>query len=135
MRDWYTLGALGDYSKSSSHCEQALRIFCEINNQRGEGRVLNNLGIVSANLGGYSDARVYYEQALCIFCEIGDQREKGIILNNLGNVSLYQGDYTGVINSFGSLGFRGVNMLKDGNSIRSPLPKSSGEGSGLLERL
>ena len=64
--------------------KQALIIFRDYGNRRGESTVLGNLGLVCADLGETRRAIELYEQALKIDREIGDRRSEGIDLGNLG---------------------------------------------------
>ena len=84
----------GDYAGAEVYFEQALRIFREIDDRRGESAALNALGVVSAEQGDYAEARVYFEQALRIFREIGERLGESKMLNNLSLISKDLGDYT-----------------------------------------
>jgi tetratricopeptide (TPR) repeat protein len=86
---------LGDYAGARRYYEQALRIYREIGDRRGESAALNNLGVVSRHQGDCLGARAYYEQVLRIKREIGDRQGEAITLNNLGTACLYLGDYPG----------------------------------------
>ena len=57
----------------------------EINDRRGEGAHLGNLGLAYSNLGEVRRAIEYYEQALTIAREINDRRGEGNRLGNLGS--------------------------------------------------
>jgi tetratricopeptide (TPR) repeat protein len=74
--------------------EQALAIHLEIGDRCGEGRSLNNLGLVRRDQGHYSEAQTYCEQALAIFREIGGRREEGNVLISLGASHRDLGDFT-----------------------------------------
>ncbi len=63
---------------------QALEISQPINNRKGKGATLHNLGVVYNELGQYSKALSFYQQALVIRREIGDKLGEGITLNNIG---------------------------------------------------
>ena len=64
--------------------EQALAIFSEIGDRRGECAALGNLGLDYSDLGDPRKAIEFYEQALKISQEIGDRRNEGIHLGNMG---------------------------------------------------
>jgi tetratricopeptide (TPR) repeat protein len=81
-----TLGLLGQKQEALYYCEQALRIFGGVGDQKGESTTLNKLGDAYNALGQKQEALQYYQQALRIFREIGDQAREGITLNNLGSV-------------------------------------------------
>ncbi len=48
-----------------------------VDDRRGEGNALGNLGVAYGQLGGTSKAIDYHEQALAISHEIGDQWKAG----------------------------------------------------------
>ena len=61
-----------------------LKIAREIENRRGEGQTLSNLGEIYRLLGDVQRAIEYLELALKISREIGDRRGEGHTLGNLG---------------------------------------------------
>jgi tetratricopeptide (TPR) repeat protein len=78
--------ALGQKQEALRYYEQALAIWREVGDRRGEGSTLNNLGLVYDDLGQKQEALQYYEQALTITREVGDRTHEGTTLNNLGAV-------------------------------------------------
>ncbi|MBU4372850.1 MAG: tetratricopeptide repeat protein, partial [Euryarchaeota archaeon] len=87
----YLLGSLGilydqigSYKKAIKCYENALAIFQEIGDRRGEGANLGNLGTAYSDLGQVEKAIEYYEKALAIAQEIGDRRGEGAEFGNLG---------------------------------------------------
>ncbi len=86
---------LGDYSSSRSWFQQALRLYRETNDRRGESASLNNLSNLAADQGDYIEARDYLEQALRTYREIGDREGEGLVLGNLGSIAREQGDFAG----------------------------------------
>ncbi|MBV9019514.1 MAG: tetratricopeptide repeat protein [Chloroflexi bacterium] len=81
-----TLGMLGHKQEAMHYCEQALRVFGGVGDQKGESTTLNKLGDVYNALGQKQEALQYYQQALRIFTEVGDQAGEATSLNNLGSV-------------------------------------------------
>jgi tetratricopeptide (TPR) repeat protein len=79
------LDDLGQAEQARTAFEQALSIFRERGNLRGEGWTLNNLGKTCSALGEQEQARTYLEQALLLRREV-DPRGEGRTLNNLGAV-------------------------------------------------
>jgi CHAT domain-containing protein len=65
--------------------QQALQIYREIKDRRGELKSLGNLGAVFYDLGDYHKAIEYQQQSLAIAREIKDRRGEGAALGNLGN--------------------------------------------------
>ncbi|MCG8364547.1 MAG: tetratricopeptide repeat protein [Pseudanabaenales cyanobacterium] len=75
--------------------QAALEIYRELGDQAGEGKTLNNIGLVYQNLGDYDypQALDTYQQSLAITREIGDRATEGKTLNNIGSVHLLLGNY------------------------------------------
>lgn len=65
--------------------KQALILYQKLQNRKGEGAVLANLGIAYRALGNYVKAIDYLEQALTIQKELNDQKRQIVVLGNLGN--------------------------------------------------
>jgi CHAT domain-containing protein len=65
--------------------EQALTIYREIKDRKGEGGVLGNLGIAYYTLGNYLKAINYHKKSLLIAREIQDRKGEDNALGNLGN--------------------------------------------------
>lgn len=87
------LGVIGntgstDTSESIQHFQEALEIFRQIGDRRGEGTCLNNLGDAGWRSGDYRSARNYFEQALEIARETNDRHSVALALLNLGLVSV-----------------------------------------------
>ncbi|MCP4517471.1 MAG: tetratricopeptide repeat protein, partial [Delftia sp.] len=86
----------GDIAGGRAYWEQALHIYREIGDRRGQSQVLNNLGVLARDFpADYARARTYLEQALHIRREIGDRQGVAFILTNLGTICARQGDYAG----------------------------------------
>ena len=77
--------------------QQALIIYREIKDRRGEGRALGNLGIAYLSLGDYAKAIEYAQQQLAIAREIKNRQSEGKALGNLGNAYYSLGYYTKAI--------------------------------------
>ena len=70
----------------------ALSAARRVGDRRGEGAVLNRLGVTYLALGDAGCAMKYYEQRLTIMREFGDRRGEGQALNNLGRAYRQLGD-------------------------------------------
>ncbi|HEY9672016.1 MAG TPA: CHAT domain-containing tetratricopeptide repeat protein [Waterburya sp.] len=77
--------------------QQALTIYREINDRKGEGWALGNLGIAYKSLGDYAQAIDYEKQSLAIAREIHDRQNEGKALGNLGIAYRNLGDYAQAI--------------------------------------
>ncbi|MEB3336089.1 MAG: CHAT domain-containing protein [Leptolyngbyaceae bacterium] len=73
--------------------QQALALYRQLKDPKGERRCLINLGAVLHSTGDYSKAIEYYQQSLAIPWEAKDRSERGQILNNLGLAYRDQRDY------------------------------------------
>jgi CHAT domain-containing protein/tetratricopeptide (TPR) repeat protein len=100
--------------------EQALIIYREIKDRKGEGSALNNLGNVYKSLGDYPKAIDYLQQSLTIATEVKDRKGEGSALNNLGTVYQSLGDYP-----------KAIDYLKQGLAILRETKDPKGEGQAL----
>jgi len=82
-----------DYAGAKVCYDQALEIYREIGDRRGESGTLNNLAIVARSQGDFAASKVHHEQALSIKRKTGDRWGEGASLNGLGLVFADQGDY------------------------------------------
>jgi CHAT domain-containing protein/Tfp pilus assembly protein PilF len=80
--------------------QQALIIYREIKNRRGEGNALGNLGNAYYVLGKYDRAIDYQLQGLSVYREIKDRLGEGGSLGNLGTAYYSLGKYDKAINYF-----------------------------------
>ncbi len=71
------------YQKALEHYQQALVIFREINDQRGESAVIYNIGLVYENLYQYQKSSDHYQQALAIYQNLGNKSRQAYILNSI----------------------------------------------------
>ena len=76
---------------------QAVKLYREIKDRRGEGQALGNLGLAYDNLGNYPKAIEVHEQSLAIAREIKNRSMEGSILGNLGNAYQSLGNYAKAI--------------------------------------
>ncbi|MCA9932102.1 MAG: tetratricopeptide repeat protein, partial [Anaerolineales bacterium] len=73
--------------------EQALPIFADLNDKRGQCVLYNNLGVAAAVVADMATTLRYYEQALTIANEIGFRRGQLVIAGNVANQKARQGKY------------------------------------------
>jgi predicted ATPase/DNA-binding SARP family transcriptional activator/class 3 adenylate cyclase len=86
------LTCVDDYVKACTYREQALLLFRQIGDRRGEGMSLRDLGIALMFQGKADQAQHYLEQSLQVCRETGDRRDEGWALFFLGHCSWFQGD-------------------------------------------
>ncbi len=89
------LGNIGYYynelEKAEEYYRDALKIFQEIGDKRGELKIYNNLGIIAEEKSKYKEAMKHYKKALMIlqtpgFDEIEDQQDRAAIGCNIGHL-------------------------------------------------
>lgn len=68
------------------YCEQALALFQQLGDRRGEANAINNLGVVASLRNEWRSATLFFEQALQIYRQLGDAMYEGRMLNNLAIV-------------------------------------------------
>ena len=88
---------ISQYESALQSWQQALVIYREIKDRRGEGWALGNLGIAYGNLGDYAKVIDYSEQHLAIAREIKHRKGEGAALGNIGGAYLELGDYAKAI--------------------------------------
>lgn len=72
--------------------QQALKLYQEIKDRRGEGQTLGNLGLAYRAISDYGKAIDYQLQALAIFQGLKDRQAEGQLSGNLGNAYLAIGE-------------------------------------------
>ena len=73
--------------------QKELVIRREIGDRRGEGRTLNNIGVMYQSLGQYPQALEFHQQALAIRKQLGDRAGEGGTLSDIGVVYHRLGQY------------------------------------------
>ena len=81
------------YWEALQKFEQALLIFREIKDLKGEAPTLNNLGRIYTSLGQYQKAIEYHQQSLPLQKQIGDREGEATTLNGLGGAYDNLGQY------------------------------------------
>ena len=81
------------FAAAKQFWQQALKIYREIEDRRGEGQALGNLGITFRAIGEYNKAIEYQLQALAIYQELKDRKAEGQVAGNLGNAYAAIGEY------------------------------------------
>ena len=82
----------GDFTRSSTLHEEALRLWRDLGAASGEARALSGLGTAAAHRGDYGTARDFHERALAVVRDIGDIPGIARTLDRLGTVARHQGD-------------------------------------------
>jgi tetratricopeptide (TPR) repeat protein len=82
----------GDYPAAARAQEQALGIYRDLRDRRGQATALHDLGDVRFHLGDYPDAAQALEQALGIYRDFGDRRLEAHALNSRATLHRVSGD-------------------------------------------
>ncbi|PSB24033.1 tetratricopeptide repeat-containing serine protease family protein [Stenomitos frigidus] len=84
---------LSSYPQAVDHYQRSLAIAHHIDDFQGQGKILNNLGLVYQNLSDYAKSIEYIQQALTIVRKLSYRQGEGIALGNLGLAHCCLGDY------------------------------------------
>jgi CHAT domain-containing protein/tetratricopeptide (TPR) repeat protein len=74
----------GDLVKSSQHFNHALKLFSDVGDRRGEGRVHLFKGYIAGGIGEPEEAVAEISQALGLYQAMGDKSGEGLCLTALG---------------------------------------------------
>jgi predicted ATPase/DNA-binding CsgD family transcriptional regulator len=83
----------GDYASAPVFFQEALEIFRALEDQRGIGDILLQLGWAYMRMGRYEAVAPYIEEALGLFRELGHASLLAFSLAGLGELSIRQGQY------------------------------------------
>ena len=71
-----------------------LQLTRDVGNRESEGKLLNQLGLITLEQSEPSHAQAYFEKSLVIAQETGNRRLEAQVLNNMGNISgMNENDY------------------------------------------
>lgn len=83
---------LGELADGRDYLEEALRLYQELGDRRGEGVAASNLAVNMRGEHRFVEARQWYDRALAMMRSVGDRRNEVMLLNNLGVLSISIGD-------------------------------------------
>jgi predicted ATPase/DNA-binding XRE family transcriptional regulator len=83
----------GEYQRAASVWNNALQLFLELGDVRGQAYAHGNLGLVADATGDYPRALAEYGAALDLFRELGDRTYISYMTHNSGLIAYFQGDY------------------------------------------
>ena len=87
-------GNIQDREKAVLLYKQALDLYKEIGDERGEGEILGGLGLICFNSEDFEKSLSYYRAALKVRVKIDDKQLTGNSLNSIGGIYLnYLPDY------------------------------------------
>jgi predicted ATPase len=82
----------GELASGHSYLEEALHLYEELGDPRGESKVASNLAVNMRGEHRFVEAKQWYDRALAMVRNFGDRRNEVMILNNLGVLSISIGD-------------------------------------------
>ncbi|MBC7870592.1 MAG: tetratricopeptide repeat protein, partial [Chitinophagaceae bacterium] len=83
------------FDRAAAYFEQAYAVFKAINNRRGMGFTINNLGGIHSVRGNYDEAHRMFAEGYALHKEIGDRSGTAHSLSALANVAFFTGDVAG----------------------------------------
>lgn len=101
--------------------KQALSIYQQLKDRKGESLVLGGIGSIYISLGDYPQAIAYYQKKLVIARELKDRESEGTALTDIGVIYYYLGDY-----------HQAINYLEQSLQIARGLKNRPSEGLKLL---
>ena len=82
----------GDLESAATFHSRSLEWERKLDNKFGQGKALNNLGVVEQARGDLVKARAHYQEALDKMRELQDERGVSVLLSNLGSIAHHEGD-------------------------------------------
>ena len=73
--------------------QEALSLYRDMGDKRGEAKTLNNIGKMQLHSGYHRDALESFQDALVIFGQIGGTQGQAVVYHNIGTVYQYKGSY------------------------------------------
>jgi len=87
----YQQGTAQSLRKAIAKWEEALKLYREAGDRRGEANTLTNIGQVYSDLEEKQKALEYYSQSLPLSRAVGDRKQEATILNSIGSAYSYLG--------------------------------------------
>jgi CHAT domain-containing protein/Tfp pilus assembly protein PilF len=88
----YQQGTAQSLRKAIAKWEEALKLYREAGDRRGEANTLTNIGQVYSDLEEKQKALEYYSQSLPLSRAVGDRKQEATILNSIGSAYSYLGE-------------------------------------------
>ncbi|MBD0310962.1 MAG: tetratricopeptide repeat protein, partial [Microcoleus sp. T1-bin1] len=88
----YQQGTAQSLRQAIAKWEEALKLYREAGDRRGEANTLTNIGQVYSDLEEQQKALEYYSQSLPLSRAVGDRKQEATILNSIGSACSYLGE-------------------------------------------
>lgn len=82
-----------DHDQARQHYEEALPLYREVGDQRGEANCIQGLGDIALWRSDHDQARQLYDKALLLYREVGDVRGEANRIQGLGEIALRRSDH------------------------------------------
>ena len=82
-----------EYGTAGERLQEALRIYRDLEDERGVASALQVLGSISRERGDYEQAEAYHEESLATWRRLGEEREVARSFNYLGLVAWLRGEH------------------------------------------
>ncbi len=82
----------GEYEEAAEVFEEAYALYVELDDQRGQGEMLNNLGAIHTQEGRWDEASEALGKARSIFESLEDKKGEAQTVGNLGTMYRHRGD-------------------------------------------
>jgi tetratricopeptide (TPR) repeat protein len=123
-------GTVNDFRRTLTAARNALAIYRRINDQKGIGACLNNIGFAYDSFGEYKKAVKYYQRSLLIDRRLGDREGQAISYCNIGSAHGSLGDFRKALKFFA----RALSMEKRTGNLSGRV-KSINNIAGVYYRL
>ena len=91
---------VGDYEYMHNYFQEALDIFRELDDLRGIGNMLMEIGWAWMRVGELQKAEKYLQECQSVFKTLNDQRNLGFSYSGLGEIAIRQGEYESAVSLF-----------------------------------
>jgi CHAT domain-containing protein/tetratricopeptide (TPR) repeat protein len=98
----YILGTIGETDKAGAEISEALKLYREINDKRGEGLALTAMGLWHSSKQDPISAIAMHDKAEDIFRTIGDHYSEAVALNAIGQAYEALNEYSNALSDFNS---------------------------------
>jgi len=106
---------LDRYADAREALDEALGIFRELGDLRGQALAINYLGVLRYAVGEYRDSEDYLGEALALYRSLGDRHGQAEVICDIGRMTVYLGNYESAISAlsqaramYADLGYRRV---------------------------
>src|SRR4030095_1782468 len=89
-----------NFESALQYCNDAITIYKDINDKKGESRTLNCIANIYLSLSDYSKASEYFDECIYVLESIGDIEFEATVLSNRGLAYGHNGNLTASLNNY-----------------------------------